>query len=148
MSPCFNNVNTFCKNLLECVRWTRNTYVVEHLILQNKTEINTQNKDGNTPLFHAVRTNQLNIVEVLLKYGADMYIANNNGCTPTHYALLYDQAECIKLLIQYGVDTTIEYSWGCNHPKMTIAKWAEENQNEEILKLVTSENDTPICVIF
>ncbi|PAF43875.1 ankyrin repeat domain-containing protein [Helicobacter sp. 11S03491-1] len=42
---------------------------------------------GDTPLHYAVAKHDRNMIALLMKYGADMYIQNNNGDTPARYIL-------------------------------------------------------------
>ncbi|CAB0043910.1 unnamed protein product [Trichogramma brassicae] len=46
--------------------------------------INAQNDKGNTPLHLAVKSGASNMVEVLLRHGADSNATNNKGMTPLH----------------------------------------------------------------
>ncbi|KAL7299690.1 hypothetical protein TKK_0007446 [Trichogramma kaykai] len=47
-------------------------------------QINAQNDKGNTPLHLAVKRGTANLVEVLLRHGADSNATNNKGMTPLH----------------------------------------------------------------
>ncbi|PAF47675.1 hypothetical protein BKH41_07240 [Helicobacter sp. 12S02232-10] len=42
---------------------------------------------GNTPLHYAVSRRDGNMISLLMKYGADMYVQNNTGDTPARYIL-------------------------------------------------------------
>lgn len=59
-----------------------NAYIapqIGYLLLNNtKKCIDIQNNDGNTPLHIAVMENKLHMVNLLIKYGADINIENNN----------------------------------------------------------------------
>ena len=57
-------------------------------LLSKQIDINKKNVLGNTALFYAVyfSKNQIEIIEKLLKHGADMNIPNNAGITPLSLA--------------------------------------------------------------
>lgn len=52
---------------------------------------------GNTPLHYAVSRQDSNMIALLMKYGADMYIQNNNGDTPARYILSRVSVPTIQL---------------------------------------------------
>lgn len=60
--------------------WCKNEKQIELLkiLLNKKANINIQNEDDNTVLHLAARLNHQKIVELLLYYGADMYIQNDS----------------------------------------------------------------------
>lgn len=52
---------------------------------------------GDTPLHYAVSRQDSNMIALLMKYGADMYIQNNNGDTPARYILSRVSVPAIQL---------------------------------------------------
>lgn len=140
----------YYKTLIKCVKYTTNSYIVEHFITYHDNNVNQQDEDGETPLRKAVNLDMPNIVRVLLKHNANMYLADNNGKIPMNVALQYDRIECIKALIECGIDTTIKYfiysrlltkdDEPCEKIDFhTIAEWAKEHEHHEIYKLVTGK---------
>jgi len=51
---------------------------------QNNLDINIQDKDGDTPLHIAIFLCNLDIIKILIKYGADTKIKDKWGQTPIH----------------------------------------------------------------
>jgi ankyrin repeat protein len=51
---------------------------------QNNLDINIQDKDGDTPLHIAIFLCNLDIIKILIKYGADTKIKDKWGQTPVH----------------------------------------------------------------
>lgn len=70
---------------------------------------NLKDNLGETPLFHAIKTN---IVEFLLKNGADPNISNNIGKTPLFYKMRDTDSDDVKLLLENGADPNIKDNLG------------------------------------
>ena len=70
------------------------------LLLQKDAEINHQNLIGETALFEAVVNGQVNVVQLLLKEGADTSIVNKKGVTVNHIAKRKRLKEIKQLLKQ------------------------------------------------
>ena len=64
-------------------------------------------QDGTTPLHQAVRANDLQAVESLIKSGADVKAASRYGVTPMHIAAMNGNAAMLRRLLSAGagVDT-------------------------------------------
>ncbi|XP_025069688.1 oxysterol-binding protein-related protein 1 isoform X4 [Alligator sinensis] len=62
---------------------------------------------GWTPLHLACYFGHANVVEDLLKAGADLNVLNNMGDTPLHRAAYTGRKEVVMLLLQYNGDTSI-----------------------------------------
>ena len=68
----------------------------------NIKDLNIKNGYGNTPLFYA---KSKEIVELLIKAGADINAKNQYGETPLFFA---ESKEIVELLIQHGADVNIK----------------------------------------
>lgn len=74
------------------------------LLQEQRTEpdapdINTQDKQGRTALFHAARHGLTNNLRFLLSAGADVNKADNNGITPLYAAAWFGHTECVQELL-------------------------------------------------
>jgi ankyrin repeat protein len=56
-----------------------NVYSIVERIVKLGADVNKQDKDGESPLMHALRTKNLKIIELLLDHGADLTLTNKNG---------------------------------------------------------------------
>lgn len=57
------------------------------------------------PLHWAIFENQVETVELLLEYGADLDVRDQNrGATPLDYAIVYGRTGVVSLLIERGAD--------------------------------------------
>lgn len=74
------------------------------VLLEKKADVNAQQVDGSTALHWAVRANDLELTEMLLRAGARASAANQSGATPMLLAAMNGNAAIIDRLIQAGAD--------------------------------------------
>ncbi|KAI8259523.1 hypothetical protein K4K58_002581 [Colletotrichum sp. SAR11_239] len=67
-------------------------------------EINASSAFAGTALHEACRHGRADVVEMLLRAGADMSVTNSFGRTPIDKAIKYGQLDCIKVLFKHDVD--------------------------------------------
>jgi ankyrin repeat protein len=73
----------------------------------DKSLLDARDEDGSTPLHCAVWKGHADVVELLLKLGADVNAHNNNdhwGTTPLHAAAHGNQKPIAEMLIASGAD--------------------------------------------
>src|ERR1700676_3486030 len=61
-------------------------------LLEHRAGVNTPEADGTTALHWAVRADDLEVVQMLLRAGADVKAANRYGVTPLSLAALHGNA--------------------------------------------------------
>ena len=71
--------------------------------LASGTDVNAKNEDGVTPLLVAAVSGRKEIIELLIREGADVN-AKVNGVTPLHQAAFRSHKEIAELLIANGAD--------------------------------------------
>lgn len=83
---------------------TQNIYKIEKLI-DYGVDINMKNFFNQTPLIFACIYNNVEIVELLCKYGADTNISNGWGdFTPLMFCARTNNKEVLKILLKKGAD--------------------------------------------
>ncbi len=81
----------------------RNKEAVRFL-LQRKADVNAPQIDGTTALHWAVRSDDLEIADLLIRAGANVSAANREGATPLQLAALNGNAAMIEKLIKAGAN--------------------------------------------
>jgi ankyrin repeat protein len=83
---------------------------VELLISLNASPDIKEKNDGDTPLHWAVRSGDLDLVNLIAPKMNDINTRNNNGETPAMIAAKEDKQEILRALITYGakIDMSIE----------------------------------------
>lgn len=77
-------------------------YLMEHLLRVFKMDPNTQQRENWSILHKAVFIGDLEVVKILIDYGADLSVANLAGDTPLCLALDRGHVEVGKVLIEKG----------------------------------------------
>jgi ankyrin repeat protein len=67
-------------------------------LLDNKSDVNTMDSQGTTPLIFASKLGNTEMVKLLLKYNADKNIKDKQGNTAFEYAVLSKKSELINQL--------------------------------------------------
>ena len=79
-------------------------------------DINLAAHSGNNALLHAVNECHTDILERLLKHGADPNCANNAGESPLCVAAKYNFVAIVRMLLDAGAD--VDYSYRNKRPRM------------------------------
>lgn len=74
-------------------------------LLDKGADVNFQDEDGGwTPLLNAVEISEEDIVDLLLRHGADPCLRKNNGATPFIVAGIVGNVKLLKLFLSKGSD--------------------------------------------
>ncbi|GLR71299.1 ankyrin repeat domain-containing protein [Agaribacter marinus] len=114
--------------------------VVELLDLGINVEEPTKNKRKDTPLQYAVEWGHTDIIETLLKYGANPNMLNGIGYAPIHYATTreYPDLKVLKLLMSYGGDANATATNGT-----TLLLSAIQNENVNAISYLLKKGADP-----
>ncbi|XP_019852814.1 PREDICTED: uncharacterized protein LOC109582511 [Amphimedon queenslandica] len=95
------------KTLLHCAGESGNVEMIEFWIKRGDYDVNVQDNDNITPLFHAVESGSIEAVNILLNNGARTDVVSeanllDDSRTPLHCASESGNAKIIELLITKG----------------------------------------------
>ena len=110
--------------------------------LAGGAEVNSRDADGITPLMHASRGERPNIanptptdhpevVELLIKRGADVNAKTDAGFVALFWAARYGHEKVAKVLIDNGADVNAKDNDG-----ITALKWAIPNKQAPVIALL------------
>lgn len=88
---------------------------------------------GRTALHHAVRTDQLEVAEILMDHGADSSRTDNQEKTALHHSAQAKSFSCLKFFLHLGADTTVRDLEG-----MTVWHLAAQEGNIQALTILLS----------
>ncbi|KAK6440993.1 hypothetical protein LTR95_002776 [Oleoguttula sp. CCFEE 5521] len=91
---------------------------------------------GGTALHGATFRGHVEIMEMLLKAGADANKADHQQISPLHSAAVLDDASIIRMLLRYGASSEVKDSGG-----ETPLDWAAHAGQSTLLRLLTVRND-------
>jgi ankyrin repeat protein len=102
-------------------------FEVAELLYQHSTHINVQGFDNATPLYSASHEGHLEMVQWLLRHGADPNLQLEcNSWTALHGAARYGHLEVIQMLLQHNVDPNIQGHYGAI-PSQVASQAGETN---------------------
>src|SRR6478736_1668822 len=81
-------------------------------LLQKRVDVNVPEADGTTPLHWAVRMNNLDLVNRLLRAGASPKAVNRYDVTPIQLACLNGSAEAVGRLLEAGESANATGQYG------------------------------------
>ena len=84
-------------------------------------------------LSHACSKENTEIVELLIKYGADVNHKSDSGDTTFHLLCQYNRLEAAKILLKHGADTSVKGRYG-----QTPYEIAQKMGHHEIVTIMDS----------
>ncbi len=128
--------------LLAC--YSKNYNKVKKILQINLENINSENKDGITPLINSIDTPK--ILELLLESGVDANYKNQHDATALIAAVQNGFLDSVKLLIQYGAEinlcskTTSPLTFSIFNKHNEVAKYLIEKGADINLKHMSNMN--------
>eukprot|EP01041_Mallomonas_annulata_P007463 gene7463-15275_t len=93
-------------SLHQIFSWCRHKKIsyLSYALMQKQFDINMTDENGNTALIIACQNGHMQIVQLLVEYGADVRTSNYKGNTPLHYCFAFSFQDLGEFLIQHGAD--------------------------------------------
>lgn len=96
-------------------------------LLDTDSNLNLKDQNGYTPLMHAVKQQNPQMVKILTDYGAKVNISDNLQDTPLVWASSINNTEIVKILLEHGADP--------DNGNFTPLMWSAFHGNVPMLKL-------------
>ncbi|XP_041378224.1 ankyrin repeat domain-containing protein 49-like [Gigantopelta aegis] len=106
--------------------------VVQSLLAQQPSLVNSRDNDQYTPLHRASYNNHADMVEYLLTHGADIHARTIDGWHPLHSACRWNSASAALVLISSGADINSRTQGGLTPLHLA----ASERDSHETLELL------------
>ncbi|OAB79342.1 hypothetical protein WSTR_05300 [Wolbachia endosymbiont of Laodelphax striatellus] len=135
----FSRETELDKELLNATK-IGNLSEVKNLVNQGAS-VDTEDKDGNTPLRNAALKGYLTIAQYLVEKGVDVNAADKDGWTPIHGAALKGYLDIVNFLIEKGANINAENIFG-DRPIHYAAKRNNKDIIELLLRKGVSINNT------
>jgi len=136
------------------------TFVLRYLLQRDKKEkimLNARGAWQRSPLHWACANGQINTVEVLIEFGADVNIQDEQRWTPLHFACNNGHKNVVSFLLKNGANISIEDSF--NRPPLHFAKKKsirdlllgipkehEDSLADDLSKLVNDKSTSDIAI--
>lgn len=104
------------------------------LLIERGCPVDTEDMYGQTPLMYAAYTGNYEIVERLIRYGAEMEKTcktEGGGCTPLMFAAGAGDAKMVRLMLRYGARSNAR-----SHRGKTSLCYALERDKPEVVKVL------------
>ncbi|CAG9971953.1 unnamed protein product [Clonostachys byssicola] len=125
----------------------------EYLLTAGNYEINGRGYHGETPLIASCRTGQIEVVNRLLSFGADMSLPSLEGYMPLCIAVDQGYIDIARVLLEAGADANIRnieetgrnpLIWASSHGHPELAKLLVDNGAD--VSLPDKSGNTPLLV--
>lgn len=90
--------------------WGGRNEVLKKMLAKNPEAVSWRDKDGGTPLRHAIAHGSpgMDTVRLLVDSGSDINAQDDAGMTPLMFTALHAARECLDYLLHRGADTALK----------------------------------------
>jgi len=103
--------------------------------LQNGTSVNTTTLHGQTPLHQSTTLPNIDIISLLIKYGAFLNAQDDEGDTPLHWAVREGRIDIATILLNNGISVNV-----ANDDNETALHLAASLGEEQFVELLVKNN--------
>ncbi len=123
------------------------------VLLEAKADVNVRNVESLTVLHYVVlysystHNRAKEIVEVLLKYGANVNAQDRNGETALHYAVRNRDTDVVEVLLRYGANTSLKDRYGSTPKDIDTSHYIREiiERHDRLMLKYKREAFAKIC---
>lgn len=108
-------------------------------LLKRQTQVDAQDKSGNTALIFAARDGQTNIARLLLDAGANPGWVDGEGVTPLILAAFKNHPDIVKLLLDQNRDARITHADKWGRTALDYAK--RRGSNDLVYRMLTQQTN-------
>ncbi|XP_018652671.1 putative fetal globin-inducing factor [Schistosoma mansoni] len=102
--------------------------------------LSAKDQDGYTALHRAAYGGHVEVLQYLMKYGANINNRTEDGWTPLHSAAFWNKLSCVQLLISAGADLNALTNSGQTALHLAVSN----NQGPETLYLLIAQPGAPV----
>lgn len=110
---------------------------------QGNQKVEFYQHKGNTPLSLAILTNQPDIVELLVKSGADTNLRLEQGMTALSLAAKAKAVKSVKILLEHGADTSVKDKLGWGVLIHALSELDEAASAKILMDIIESTKNAP-----
>lgn len=139
---CYESSKTSPASLIEAAVKTADPEVLKLLLSHEDITAKFERREINKLLFEAIKTENVDIVKIILENGADINAMNRNGYA-LHQAIRHESPEIVTFLLEKGADVSI-VSLPSNY---RLIQEAISTRNSEIFRIIlNSGTDVSIAL--
>ncbi|CAF1026975.1 unnamed protein product [Rotaria sordida] len=147
-----NIVDSLSNTALHYCKYLDDNFVYDTVLKSSPLSLNTQNRDGQTPLHDAILYDNYPFAQYLLQNSADVSLTNKDGNTPLHLAARDDNIKMCRLLMKYPqLDLIAVNKMGktplhlaCANEKPNVAAILINKMKTDQMNLLDIEGRTPL----
>ncbi|CAI2731490.1 unnamed protein product [Schistosoma spindalis] len=109
-------------------------------VVELKELLSAKDQDGYTALHRAAYGGHVEVLQCLMKYGANINNRTEDGWTPLHSAAFWNKLSCVQLLIAAGADLNALTNSGQTALHLAVSN----NQGPETLYLLMAQPGAPV----
>ena len=144
--PLINKVDKNNETFLSYALKRKHTEICEFLLTSPIIDMNFKDKKGNTYLHLAICNANTDLINTIIKKGADINAQNMNGDTPLHIAYTINNQNIHSILLDNGADAQITNNKGLTPLNVNDNECNSNSNNCESMLHIDEDNNS-ICYL-